>query len=161
MEAEAEQERLQAQLRILHGEPRGIARAYQVANGFVVHGRHVHGGEIPGPQETRERDGIAAIGLHLVTRFARDERRRDHLTRDAFAREIAVEAVATGPGFIRDLQRRGFSLEATQQLIDVGLATADFSDEDRRRGIASGVGHRDRIFVDIQTNEQRSRLGHG
>jgi hypothetical protein len=46
-------------------------------------------------------------------------------------------------------------------LIDVHLTAADFPDEDWWRGIATRVGHRNRIFIDIQTDEQRSRLGHG
>ena len=161
MQPEAEEQRLQAQLRVLHRQPRCIARATQVADRFVFDGRDVHCREVARAEQPRQRDRIPPVGLHRVAGFARDQRRRDHLTRDAFACEIAVQPVAARPGLIRDLQSGGFPLQAAQQLIDVGLTTADFSDEHRGRGITAGVSDRNRIVVDVQTDEQRSRLGHG
>jgi hypothetical protein len=53
-------------------------------------------------------------------------------------------------------------VQAPQQLIQVRLAAADRPDEHRRGGaVTRRVSHGNRIFVDVQTDEQRSRLAHG
>ena len=84
--AQAQQERFQPQLRVLARHPRGIARATQIAEGFILDRRHVDGGEIARAQEPRELDGVTPIRLHAVARLLRDQRRRDHLTRQALRR---------------------------------------------------------------------------
>ena len=57
------------------------------------------------------------------------------------------------------------ALEATLPAADViyvRLAAPKLAHEDGRRGAAAHrMRHRDRIFVDVQTDEQRSRLAHG
>jgi len=58
VEPEAQEERLQPELRILQRDPRGVAGAAQIADRFILHGGHVHGGEVAGAQEPRELDSV-------------------------------------------------------------------------------------------------------
>ena len=50
VQAESQQERLQPELGILERDPRGVAGPTEIANRFILDRRHVHGGQIPGPQ---------------------------------------------------------------------------------------------------------------
>lgn len=70
-----QEECFQAQLGVLHRDPRRIARAAEIADGFVLHRGHVHRREIAGAQETCKRDGIASIRLDLVAGLLRDQGR--------------------------------------------------------------------------------------
>ena len=49
VQPEAQEERLQAELRILQRHARGIAGPAEVADRFIFHGGHVDGGEVAGP----------------------------------------------------------------------------------------------------------------
>ena len=60
------------------------------------------------------------------------------------------------------MSARRLALQASQQLIEVRLARADGADEHGRLGAAAGgVRDGDGILVDVQTDEQWSRLRHG
>jgi hypothetical protein len=107
------------------------------ADRFVVDRRHVHPREIAGAEQAREGDGVATIGLHLVARFLRNERRRDDLTREPLAGQISVQPVSARAGFVREHEVGRFPLQALR------------------------MGDGDRILVDVETNKKRSRLCHG
>ena len=70
---EPEQEGLQPELRALEREPRGVPRATQIANRFILNRRDVDMGQIAGPEQPREVHGVASIGLDLVAGLLRDE----------------------------------------------------------------------------------------
>lgn len=75
---------------------------------------------------------------------------------------MAMQGVAAGPGLIREHEVRRLRLEAPDHLVEVGLARADRPNKHRRLGAATGgVRHGDGIPVDVQTDEQWSRLRHG
>ena len=85
----------------------------------------MQGIEIAGAQETRELDGIAAVGLDAVAGPAWNERRGHHATGDAARGQVPVEDVAAGPGLVGDLESVGLFLEPAEELIEVGGAGAD------------------------------------
>ena len=101
---QSQQKGFQAQLGVLAGDPRGVPRATEIAEGFVLHRWHVDRREIARPEEPREFDGITSIRLHAVAGFLRDQRRRDDLTRQALAGQIAVQAVPTRARLIGECQ---------------------------------------------------------
>ena len=59
----------------------------------------------PDREQPRELDGIAAVGLHLVPRPPRDQRRRHDVTRQPLPREIAIQPVPTRAGLVDEPQR--------------------------------------------------------
>ena len=73
-----------------------------------------------------------------------------------------MKDVATGAGFVGEHQVGGLAAEVAHELVDVGLAGADGTHEDRffRAGVG-GVGHGDGILVDIESDEEGGILGHG
>jgi hypothetical protein len=147
---------------VLEREPRRITGATQIAEGSVFDGRHVDARQIPRVEQPREFDGIASVGLHLVAGPLRDERGRHDVTIEPLARQIAMEGVATRPGLVGKHQRRRLRSKPPVQFVEVRLPRTDRAEIHGRLGaLPLGVSDRDRIFVDVQTNEQRSRLGHG
>ncbi len=81
---------------------------------------------------------------------------------ESLAGQVAIQAVAARPGFIGKHQRGRLRLEPPDQFVEVRLARADCADvHGRISALPLGVGDRDRIFVDVQTDEQGSRLAHG
>ena len=148
--------------RVLARHARRIARATQIAEGFILDRRHVDGGEIARAQEPRELDGITPIRLDAVAGLLGDQRRRDDLTRQTLRGQIAVEAVPARARFIDERERPRLTLQASQQLIDVCLPCANGADKHGRLSApAGGMRDRDGIFVDVKTDEQWSRLRHG
>jgi hypothetical protein len=109
--------------------------------------------------QPRELDRVASVGLHLVTRLLRDQRGRHDVTVEALAGQVAMQPVATRPGFVRKHQPRRLGLEPPDQFVQVCLARPDRADKHGRIGaLPLGVGDRDRIFMDVETDEKRSRL---
>jgi len=52
---------------------RAASRPTQIADGFVFDRRDVDARQIAGPEQARECDGIASVGLHLVAGLLRDQ----------------------------------------------------------------------------------------
>lgn len=67
-----------------------LSTAQQIARRFFLIGRDTDGGQGPGAIEDRQAAGIATIRLDAVSGATRDQRRRNYLTRNAFAREGAL-----------------------------------------------------------------------
>ena len=73
-----------------------------------------------------------------------------------------MQPVAARAGLVGEHEVRRLRLQTPNQFVEVRLAGPDGPDEHRRIGaLPLRVGHRDRIFVDVETDEKRSRLCHG
>jgi len=73
-----------------------------------------------------------------------------------------MKHVAAGSDFVGKHQLRRQALQPPHQLVQVVLERPDLTNEVRWLDRAAhGVGDADRLFVNIQTDEKRSRLGHG
>jgi hypothetical protein len=159
VQPEAEQEALQAQLGVLERQPRRIAGQTQVAEGFVLHGRDVDARQIARPEQPRELDRIAAVGLHFVAGLLRDQRGRDDVTVEPLAGQVAMQGVAAWSGLVGKHQLRRLRLQPPDQFVEVRLARADRAKIHRRIGaLPQGMGDRDRILMDVETDEKRCRL---
>jgi hypothetical protein len=162
VKAEAQEEGLEAELGGLEVLEGILASAGQVADGFILHGGDIDGGEIAGAQEPSELDGIAAIGLDAVSGFFRYERGSDDETGQAPVGKVAIEDVAARSSLISKHQARGLGLEPPNESVDVALAGADGANEgDLRRTILDDVGDADGILVHIETDEERGTVLHG
>ena len=64
----AQQQGLQAVARAALLTHRVLARAHQVAHGFVGNVGHAHGREFTGTRQAGQQDRVAAVGLHAVSR---------------------------------------------------------------------------------------------
>jgi hypothetical protein len=157
-----QQEGLQAVRGGLEIPNRLLAGAGQVADRLVFDRGDIDRREIPGAQQPGERHGVAAVRLDTVPWFPWDERRGNHPADEVLLSEIAVEPIATGPGFIDQEQLLGFRLALADQDIDVALPGADGAQEDDLRAmLLRGIGHGDGLFVHIQPDVNRGRVSHG
>ena len=122
VQPEAEQERFQPQLRVLEREARGIAGPTEIAERFVVDRRHVDARQIARAEQPREFDRIASVGLHLVAGLLRNQRRRDDLTGEPLAGQVAIEGVAARAGLVGKHQRGRLRLQPPDQFVEVPAA---------------------------------------
>jgi hypothetical protein len=54
------------------------------------------------------------------------------------------------------------TVQPSKELVEVGCSGADLADvHDVGRTVGAGVGHRDRLFVDVQADEKNGRLCQG
>src|SRR5207244_4410673 len=115
--------------------------------------------QIAGSEQSCKIDGIAPVGLHLVAGLLGNQRRRDDLTAEPLAGQVAMQPVTAWAGLVREHEVRRLRLQTPNQFIEIRLSGPDGPDEHGRIGaLALRVGHRDRIFVDVETDENRSRL---
>lgn len=129
---------------------RCFPRAHEIPQRLLGGIGHVHRRELAGAITTRELERIAAIRLHAIARFRRDQRRRDHLAGDAKLRQLPVEHVPAGPGFIADPQL-GRRAERAQPLGD-RLRTIGNDPEAPRLARRVRDRHRDRLGVDVESH---------
>jgi hypothetical protein len=98
VKAEAQEEGLEAELGGLEVLEGILASAGQVADGFILYGGDIDGGEIAGAQKPSELDGVAAVGLDAVSGFFRYERGSDDETGQAPVGKVAIQDVAAFEG---------------------------------------------------------------
>ena len=81
---------------------------------------------------------------------------------ESLARQVAMQAVPTRPGFICKHERGRFRLQPPNQFVEVRLAGPDRADKHGRIGaLPLRVRDGNLIFVHVQPDEQRCRLRHG
>ena len=79
-----------------------------------------------------------------------------------FFRQIAVEPVATGSGFIDKDEVCGLGLHLADELIDVTLTRANGAQVGHLGAMILGdIRHGNGVLVDIHADEECARLGHG
>jgi hypothetical protein len=87
---------------------------------------------------------------------------RDDPADKAFLCQLAVEPVPTGSRFIDEDQVLSFGVQLAHEWITVAWPSANGAQVDDLSVVIFGdIGHRDGIFVDIQTDRERARLVHG
>ena len=100
----AEQKRGQAMLGATFIVLGSGALADEIAQCLVLGCGHPDRSEVAALIGASQLLGIAAIGFDLVARLLGDERRCNDLAVDAEVRELPVQGVARGTGFVADLQ---------------------------------------------------------
>jgi hypothetical protein len=105
---------------------------------------------------------IAAVRFDPVTSLFGDQRGGHDPANVSFFAQIPVEPVAAGAGFVDKNQVFGLRVQLPNELIDVGLSRANGAEvNDLRVMISRNVGDRNRFFMDIHSDVERGRLGHG
>ena len=143
--------------------PQGLfPRPTQVADRFIVDGRHIHGGEVPGAHEPGQLHGVTPVGFDPVARLFGKQRGSNHPADIVFFGQITREPIPTRAGFIDKDQVFGLRLQLPNQSVDVTLSRAKGPQGDALGVmIFSDVGHSDRLFMHIHSDVKRARLVHG
>ena len=70
-----------------------------------------------------------------------------------------MQHIPAWAGLVREDQIRGLAVKPADELVDIDLTSPDRTHVMGRVGsMGLGVGDRDLVLVDIQTDEQRGRL---
>jgi hypothetical protein len=161
-DVETQEERLESEpggLQVAGGILTGTA---EITDGFVFDPGNIDRGEIAGPHETSQLDSIAAVSLDSISCPPWDERWCDHQALEALLGEVPIESVAAGASFVGEDKLLSLGLQSANHLIDVALTSTDGTEEsDLGRSILRGIGYRDEVLVDIQTNEKGGIMLHG
>jgi hypothetical protein len=162
VEAETEEEGLEAKLCSLQGNHGGLTSAAEIAKSFVLDGRDINGVEVARAQQARQLDGVAPIGLDAVSWLFWDERGSNDQAGDPTPGEVAIEKIAARTGLVSYDEAVGLGLEPADEPVDVGGSGADAADiGDLGTAIVEDVSNRKGVLVNIETDEQRSGLLHG
>jgi hypothetical protein len=86
---------------------RRLRRSYQVAQGLVLGVRHPNGRQIATAEKACQLLGVTAVRLHSIARLRRYEDWGHHVAGDPEGRQLPVENVAAGTGFVADAQSLG------------------------------------------------------
>ena len=84
--------------------PHIITSAQQVPEPLKLRRRRMHEPQQTRPVQRHQLLRVPAIGLHAIARPDRDQRRRDHVARDAELRQQPPQREPTRPGLITDRQ---------------------------------------------------------
>ena len=104
MQTEPQQQRgdlLALALEIVDGR---CPRSAQVAHRLVPHVGHPHRGDLAGAQVAADALRVAAVGLHMITRLLRNQRRGRNDIAMAEALDQPVQAVAGRPRLVAERQ---------------------------------------------------------
>ena len=160
--AVAQQEALELLARPAHRLHRGRARPDQVAHRLVRRVGHPDRGQLAGPMQAGQRDGVAPVGLHPVAGLARDERGRHHRAVVAESGDLPVQAVAARAGLVADPELAVLLGEPLDQAPH-GLGPVGDLAPEPHLARAPGLGHRHRDLrlVRIQPDAHGPILVHG
>jgi hypothetical protein len=135
----------------------GVPEPKQAAEGFLVFSGNMNGSQVPAAVELDQHDSIEMIGLSMLSRLTRDERRSDHLTGKAVPGEHAVENKPGARGFIAGLDG-AFLGQPAKEATDAHQVPRELEDLGLR-GVFFENGGRDRIEMHVETDP--SILTHG
>src|SRR5215467_4097162 len=132
-----------------------LARSHQIPQRFVRRIGNPYWREVAGAITARQFHRVAAICLYPITGLHRDQRRCDHLTGDSQRRQLPIQNIAGGTGFVAHLKVLGRPQPRYQLANDFHTV----GDHAERANFTALFGNRncDGVRVDIQTNKSYLR----
>jgi hypothetical protein len=107
-------------------------------------------------------DGIPTIGVDVVARLLRDERGGDDPADLALLGESAGAPIPTRTRFRDQDQMCAVGLQLPDAVVEVVLARANGAEvNDLGVVFVGNVGDRDGLLMNIHSDIERARLGHG
>ena len=89
---------------------RVIAGSAQIANCFFGRRRRPYHRQQSGAVQFRQLPRVSPVGLDPITRFARHQRRRDHVAADPAPLELPLQRISARPCFVTARDRTGCNL---------------------------------------------------
>ena len=154
-----EHERFETQLRCLQLPERLVPRPPQVAERCIVDGRDINGSEVPGAHEPSQWHGVPTVGFAPSARLFGKQGRGDDPAGAACLRQVPLEPVAAGTGFVDEDQLRALGLEPPDKLVDITLPGPDRAEGDNLGTMCLGnLGDGDGLCMDLHSDGERARL---
>jgi hypothetical protein len=107
-------------------------------------------------------DGVTAVGFDPIPGLLRDQGGGHDPADIPFFRQIAIEPIPAGAGFIDEDEVFALRVQLPNEHVDVTLAGADAT-ERNHLGIVffRDIGDSNRLFMNIHSDIKRARLMHG
>src|SRR6266568_2741633 len=113
-------------------------------------------------EAVRQLHGIAAIGLHSITRFLGNLRGGHDPALEILLREIPIQPVPTRPRFVGQGQPLALGLQLPTQFVDSTLPGPNRAEGDTfGLPVLGHIRHCNRLLMDSQTDEKCATLCHG
>src|SRR3954471_4446127 len=158
----AQQKRLQMLALRAQIRHRGLPRPHQFADRLMARIRHPDGGQLAGPVEPGQGQGIPAVGLHALAGALRDQGGCDDGTLMPERRDLALQAIA---GRTRLVAEQHFAVSAGQLADEAPhrlWGVVDLAQEaDLALTALLGQGDRDLQLGGIQTDKHSAYPRHG
>jgi hypothetical protein len=139
-----------------------LAGTTEVTNGFLLDRGDLDRCEIARAQQAGPWHGVTTVGFDAIAGLFGNQGRGDHPADVPPCGEIAIEPIPTGAGFIDKDEGLALRAQLPDEHVEVALARPNGAEEDDLRGmILRHVGDRDRLLMDIQSDIECARLGHG
>jgi hypothetical protein len=139
-----------------------FTRPGESPDGFLFPLRDRDHGEITRAGEPGQWQGVAAVGCDPIAWCVGEQRGCHHPAGVAFLRQRAGEPGATGTGCVDEEQMCGLRWHLAYELIDGTRAGANSSERGCLSTMSLGdIGDSNRVFVDIHSDKECARLGHG
>src|SRR4029079_16405082 len=97
---------------VLHGR---CARAHRLSHGLSAWIRHPDGGQLPGPMQPGQGQGIAAVGLDALARALGDQRRGYAPALLSQSPDLPRQAIAGRAGLVAEQQLAMLATEPTDE----------------------------------------------
>jgi hypothetical protein len=158
----SEQKGFEAKLGVFQITEGIFPRTGEITNGFILDFGDIDRGEISRARQAGQLHGIPTVGFDPVAGLFRDQRGGHDPAGVAFFHQVPGEPVAIRAGLIDENPVLRLGLHLTDELINVTLAGANGAEvHDLGAVILRHVGHGNRVFVDIRTDEECATLGPG
>jgi hypothetical protein len=157
-----QEQRLQPKLRGLESAAGIFARPAQGPQGCILHLGPGDRGEVPRAPQASAFDRIPAGGCAPLPGLLGEQGGRDAPAALAFFRQRAVAPLPARAGFRDKDAMLTLRLQRPAELIAVPLAGPNGAEgDDLSVGFFGDLGDRHRVFMDIQTDVEGARRGHG
>jgi hypothetical protein len=157
-----QEKRFAPKLRGLESADSLFTRPTQVTKRFILSLGHVARGEVSRTPESCPFAGIPAFGVHPLSWFFGDQRRRDAPADLAFFRQRAGEPLPPRAGCRAKDEVLTFGLELTDECSDGKLAGTKIPNRDALSVVFFGDrSNGNGLFMDIQSDGKRARLVQG
>lgn len=158
----AEQAGLETALGILQVADRIVARPGEITDRFIVHGGDLHGGQVSRAGQAGQLPGVTAVRFDPIPSLCGKQRWCHDPAVVVFFLQITIEPIATRPRFVDEDKVLGVRWHLADELIDVTLSCPHGAQGgDLGAMILGDIRHGNRILVDIHSDTECARLGHG
>jgi hypothetical protein len=142
--------------------PRRLARPHKIAHRFMRRIRRPDSGQLAGPVQSRQRDGVAPVRLDPFPGALGNQGRRDHHAIVAERLDLTIEPVSRRPGFKAHVQRAVALRQSLDRSLDRSRAVLDLAQEPDLPGPASlRDRHRVLLLGDVKSDKNFAMLSHG
>lgn len=137
-----------------------LSRTAQITDRFIDQPRDPHGFELSGSGALGQHDAVPTIGLDVIPRAPRCQRRRNHFAGIAALRQVALQRKPCRTSFVHEVQGQRL-FQPLQCLDEFGHVVRHLANQSGRRSARLGHRDADAVLVHVQADVKLATLFHG